>query len=145
MLANCLPLRARLDPTASIAATVRDITTALAELDACGRAPLLDLGIDPRTFLDTLLTVWRFPAAAPPALPVSSGRGVTMTAPHTALVITQTELAIGAHAFHRTDRIRREVLALVEALLATPPDAPLAQLLAIVPHEGGMAIAQPSL
>ena len=145
MLANCLPLRVQLDPRASIARTVAAVTAALAELDAHGRAPMLDLGVDPRAMLDTLLTVWRFPLAAPPALPLSSGRGLTMTAPHTALIVTPSELAVGANAFHRTDRIRRELLALVDALLAAAPDAPLAELLAIAPHEGGLSVAQPAL
>lgn len=145
MLANCLPLRVQLDPAASIARTVQLVTSGLAELDAAGRAPLLELGVDPRAVLDTMLTAWRFPAAEPPALPIDSGRGLTMTAPHTAMIVTASELAIGANAFHRTDRIRRDVLALVDALLASAPDAPLADLLALATDEGGLSVAQPAL
>ncbi len=145
MLANCLPLRVRLAADASVAATVGAVTAGLAELDAAGRAPLLELGVDPRAFLDTLVTAWRFPDAPAPALPIESGRGITMTAPHTALIVTASELAIGARAFHRTDRIRREVLALVDAMLAMSPGAPISQLLALGVHEGGLAVAQPAL
>jgi hypothetical protein len=145
MLANCLPLRVQLDASASIAATVAAVTRGLGELEAAGRAPLLDLGLDPRAFLDTMLTAWRFPAAAPPALPVESGRGITMTAPHTALIVTASEVAVGANAFHRTDRVRRDVLALVDALLAMPPEAPISHLLALIAHAGGLAVAQPTL
>lgn len=145
MLANCLPLRIQLAPAATLASTVAAVTAALAELDAAGRAPMLDLGLDPRLFLDTLLTVWQFPRASAPSLPVRSGRGLTMTAPHTALVVSPTELAVGAAAFHRADRVRREILALVDAILAAAPDLAMQRLLDASAHEGGLGVAQPDL
>jgi hypothetical protein len=67
-----------------------------------------------------------------------------MTAHRLALVVSPGELAVGASAFHRTDRVRRELLALVDALLARP-GAPVADLIACRPHEGGFAIAVPDL
>jgi len=143
MLANCLPLRTVLAPSASLEATVREVNAALGELDAAARTPLLGLGIAPSTFLDTLFTALRF-APATAALAVESGRGMTMASPHTALVISRSELAIGANQFHRTDRIRRDVLALVDRMLAGPADA-VASVLDRPVHEGGIGIAQPAL
>ncbi len=143
MLANCLPLRTVLAPSASLEATVREVNAALGELDAAARTPLLGLGIAPSMFLGTLFTALRF-APATAALAVESGRGMTMASPHTALVISRSELAIGANQFHRTDRIRRDVLALVDRLLADPADS-IASVLDRPVHEGGIGIAQPAL
>jgi hypothetical protein len=67
-----------------------------------------------------------------------------MASPHTALVISRSELAIGANEFHRTDRIRRDVLAIVDRLLAEPA-ASIASVLDQPTHEGGIGIAQPAL
>ncbi|CAN5199686.1 hypothetical protein BH11MYX1_BH11MYX1_24220 [soil metagenome] len=143
MLANCLPLRTVLAPTASLEVTVRAVYAALVELDASARTPLLALGIPPATFLDTLFTSLRF-APATTAMVVESGRGMTMASPHTALVISGSELAIGANQFHRTDRIRRDVLAIVDRLLADPT-ASIASVLDYASHEGGIGTAQPAL
>ena len=143
MLANCLPLRTVLAPLASLEATARSVHAALVELDASARTPLLALGLAPSTFLETLFTALRFAPAAS-AMAVESGRGMTMASPHTALVISRSELAIGANQFHRTDRIRRDVLAIVDRLLADPA-ATVARVLAQPSHEGGIGIAQPPL
>lgn len=154
MLANCLPLRVRIDETASIAAQVTTVARGLEELERMAHTPLLvmaaELGLDPRTFLDTLFISWGFAVdstwSPPDALDVRGGRGITLTAPRTALILSGSsdggELAIGARAFHRTDRIRRDVLALVDGILE---DSPVATLLASRPHEGGMSVALSAL
>jgi hypothetical protein len=72
---------------------------------------------------------------------------MTMTAHQLAVVVSPGELAVGAAAFHRTDPIRRELLALVDALVATVASSapPVADLLALVAREGGFSIATPDL
>lgn|GEM_PF-811235 len=147
MLANCLPLRTVLAPGASLEATVLEVNAALGELDAAARTPLLGLGLAPSTFLDTLFTALRFAPATSALVPhpgIESGRGMTMASPHTALVISRSELAIGANQFHRTDRIRRDVLAIVDRVLADPARS-IASVLDRAVHEGGIGIAQPAL
>jgi len=169
MLANCLPLRIQIHDTpasdtpsdgtrsedsGSIASLVTRVGRGLDELERMAHTPLLamaaDVGLDPRSFLDTLFISWGFPVDAQwralGAPQIRGGRGVTLFAPRTALILSASsdggELGIGARAFHRTDRIRRDVLALVDAILE---DAPLARLLASEPHRGGMSIALPDL
>jgi Condensation domain len=154
MLANCLPLRVQADPAASIEAFVTSVTRGLETLEQLAHTPLLalhaELSLDPRTFLDTLFISWGFPVdrawQRPDAIQIRGGRGVTLTAPRTALIVSGTnELAVGARAFHRTDRIRREVLAIVDQIVELPSGTPLARLLELPAHEGGMSVAVPDL
>lgn len=150
MLANCLPLRVRIDEAASLRSLVACVASGLGELERMAHTPLLAMaaytGLDPRAFLDTLFISWGFPVDAQwrsPDMPrIRGGRGITLTAPRTALILSSSsdggELGIGARAFHRTDRIRRDVLALVDGIL---DDTPIATLLASEPHQGGMSVA----
>ena len=148
MLANCLPLRVRLVAGQTIDQLVDATTRGLAELEALGRTPLLGLaaatGLDPRLFLDTLLISWAFAPESgwtPPAgIRIVAGRGVTMTAPRTALIVSPDELAVGSRTFHRTDRIRRQILAIVEAILEAPAGALVVPLVAADGHEAGMVV-----
>jgi hypothetical protein len=155
MLANCLPLRVQLDATATAGALVGDVGRRLAVVEQLSDTPLLELAahleLDPRLFLDTQFVSWGFPIdptwAPPEELQIRGGRGITLTAPTTALIVSGAgagELAVGARAFHRTDRIRREVLALVDAILDAP-GAPVGHLLARAAHEGGLSVALPDL
>ena len=146
MLAACVPLRVDVDPAEHVAALLGRAGARLADLHA--GVPLFDLGIDLREVLDTQLVSWGFgtdPAwTPPPGVTVHGGRGITMTAHRLALVVSPGEVASGAATLQRTDRIRREVLALVDAVIASPA-APVSDLLALVAHEGGFAIATPDL
>jgi non-ribosomal peptide synthetase component F len=153
MLANCLPLRVQLEGSATIATTVAEVSRRLEFVQQLADTPLLELaaelGLDPRSFLDTQFISWGFPIdpswAAPDELQIRGGRGMTLTAPTTALIVSGAgELAVGARAFHRTDRIRREVLTLVDAILDAP-NASVEHLLARAAHEGGLSIALPDL
>ncbi|MEO8844844.1 MAG: AMP-binding protein [Kofleriaceae bacterium] len=155
MLANCLPLRVQLDGSATIAAAVAEVGRRLDLVEQLADTPLLELAaeldLDPRSFLDTQFISWGFPIdptwTPPDDLQIRGGRGITLTAPTTALIVSGAgagELAVGARAFHRTDRIRREVLTLVDAILDTP-DAPVEHVLASPAHEGGLSIALPEL
>ncbi len=146
MLASCLPLRVHIDRRAPVAALVRAVGRALDELSTLARTPLLALPLDPRASLDTFMTSWGFaddPAWSPPAgVTVRGGRGITMTAPHTALILSPSEVAIGCRSYHRSDRIHRELLALVDRIL---DHASVDDLLAVKPAEGGLSVTVPAL
>ncbi len=151
MLASCLPLRVRIDPAEPLSALLYRVAQRLAWLARRAGTPLLELarqtGLDPRAVLDTQLVSWGFRDAAwaaPAGIAVTSGRGLTMTAPALALVVSPGELAVGAHAFHRTDRARRSLLALVDAMIAAP-DRTAGALIASPAIEAGIAIAVPGL
>src|SRR5436190_1491761 len=51
-------------------------------------------------------------------------RSITLTAPRSAPILSSSndggELEIGARSFHRSDRIRRDVLAQAEAIITSP-------------------------
>jgi hypothetical protein len=143
MLATCLPVRARLAGEASAAEAVQGVAATLAELERAGDVPLFELGLDARVWLDTMMTTWRFAPSETSELLATSGRGLSMYAPETALVVSDGELAAGSRRFHRTDRIRRDVLGLVEAIISGP--AVVDELLALELDEGGMSIGHPRL
>jgi hypothetical protein len=90
--------------------------------------------MDPRAFLDTLFLSCSFAQGGRDG--TRGGRGVTMMAPRTVLIVSDVELAVGARVFHRTDRVRRDVLAIVDAMLAGTEPARA---------EAGMTIGLPPL
>jgi hypothetical protein len=146
MLANCLPLRVRIDRSAPFSALARQVGQALRELEQLSSTPVLALArttdIPARAFLDTLFISWAFASKPPEGIEIRGGRGITMTAPHTAMIWSRSELAIGSRAFHRTDRIRRHILALADAVT---DDASVGQLLELEAQEGGMSVAVAAL
>ena len=148
MLANCLPLRVKFDVARSAAAVATEVGAGLEELERLAATPLLALAplIDPRAFLDTMFTSWAYRPdevwSVPEGLAIRGGRGVTLTVPRTALIVSGGELAVGARALHRTDRIRRDVLAVVEAML---DGTPVGQLLALPACEAGMSVGVATL
>ena len=142
MLANCLPLRVRIDRYAPFSALARQVGQGLRELEQLSSTPLLGLDIPARAFLDTLFISWAFASKPPERIEIRGGRGITMTAPHTAMIWSRSELAVGSRAFHRTDRIRRHILALADAVT---DDASVGQLLELDAQEGGMSVAVSAL
>lgn len=142
MFANCLPLRVQIDEARSIAELVRDVATGLDMLVELAATPLLELAaalrIDPRHFLDTQFISWSYPSKTG----IRGGRGITMTAPRTALMVSSNELAVGARELHRTDRVRRSVLAFADAIL---DDTPIATMLEQPLYERGFSVAMPDL
>ena len=152
MLANCLPLRIRIHADEPIALFVARVSTAVRELERHSGTPLLALAratrLDPRSFLDTLFVTWAFGDEgweAPQGLRVHDLRGVTSTATDLAVILSATgeawDLAVASSAFHRADRVRLHLLALLDALLDAPAQERVSTLLELVARDGGMAVA----
>jgi amino acid adenylation domain-containing protein len=152
MLANCLPLRIRVDDGEPIPAFVARVAAALRHLESYAQTPLLALaravGLEPRVFLDTLFVTWSFADVGwepPGGLRIRDGRGVTSTATSLAVILSGTpgagDLAVASNGFHRAGRVRIHLLALLDALLDAPADAPVSSLVDLVVRDGGMAVA----
>jgi hypothetical protein len=136
MLANCLPLRVRIDPKERVDELAARVGASLRELEGIARTPLLDLArearLDPRAFLETLFVSWRF-ASAPTGARLLGGRSLTLCNTRLCLIVAPvgatTHLGLASRQFHRAHKARTQLVGLSDALVASSSELRVASLL----------------
>ncbi|MDB4942965.1 MAG: nrps1 [Labilithrix sp.] len=151
MLANCLPLRIRIDPDERVADLAARVNRGLRELAAIARAPLFALSraarLDPRIFLETLFVSWRYASSGTRRL--TGGRSLTLCNTRLTLIVSQRDgvshLGVASQRFHRAHHVRTHLAALSDALLTGEPGMRVSALLDLPLPAGALSFAVESV